>query len=80
MGEVQGFLRIEAGPMKKDIPLLNPGPDRWEGTAFARDYRTEPITARFIGNIQSGTVAATSGTVVTLSAILPNWGKSAAAG
>jgi hypothetical protein len=78
--EVQGFLRTEAGPMKKDIPLLSPGQDRWEGTAFARDYHSETITARFIGNDQSGTVAATSGTVITLSSILPNWGKSVAPG
>lgn len=72
---VQGFLRTEVGPMKKDIPLLSLAPDRWEGTVFPRDYRAGTIVATFIGNDQSGVVTATSGTVVTVASVLPNWGK-----
>ncbi len=78
--DVQGFLRIAAGPMEKVLPLLRPSPDGWEGIAYARDYRSETITARFIGSDAAGTVAATSGTVITLSSTLPNRGRSVAPG
>lgn len=66
----EGFLKAQAGRMEKEIPMRRISTDTWESRLFPASLPGQYISASFYAVDNSGILAASSGTVLTVSSFL----------